>query len=57
VLPVEENPLMPPGLVQVPLTTVDASREIGIVWATDRVMPQPVRAFVDHATAWAAERS
>lgn len=57
VLPVEQDPLLPPGLIQVPLTAADASREIGIVWATDRAMPQPVRAFLDYATAWATDRS
>lgn len=47
VLPVEDNPQVPVGLVLVPLTDEGASREVGLIWNPDIAPARPVRAFRD----------
>lgn len=50
VLPVEDNPQPPPGLVQVPLVGADTTRDIGLVWAADAALSRPARRFREFVT-------
>lgn len=56
VLPVEDNPQLPPGLVQIPLLDDGAVRDVGLIWAADAAPSRAVRAFRDFVVAWADER-
>ncbi|GAA4384793.1 LysR family transcriptional regulator [Tsukamurella soli] len=55
-MPVESDPLLPPGLVLVPLSGPAPTREVGIIWRPDVPLPRAVRAFRDYALAEAQGR-
>lgn len=48
-LPVDEDPLWPPGLVLVPMSGPAPTREVGLIWRPDTALPRAVRAFRDYA--------
>ncbi|KAA0022974.1 LysR family transcriptional regulator [Antrihabitans cavernicola] len=52
VLPVDDQPQLPPGLVLIPLVDAGATREIGVIWNPDRPLSRPVRAFRDFVEEW-----
>ncbi|MBB3037154.1 LysR family transcriptional regulator [Hoyosella altamirensis] len=45
IMPIEQNPLLPEGLVQIPLAGPGATRDVGIIWKAGTVMSRPVQAF------------
>ncbi|MCW4352916.1 LysR family transcriptional regulator [Hoyosella sp. YIM 151337] len=47
IMPVEQSPLLPEGLVQVPLSGPGSMREVGIIWKAGAALSRPVRAFRD----------
>jgi DNA-binding transcriptional LysR family regulator len=57
VLPIEDNPQLPPGLTLLPLTGDRSSRDVGLIWHRDRAMTPPAQRFRDHVLGWAADRS
>jgi DNA-binding transcriptional LysR family regulator len=57
VIPVEDNPQLPPGLTLVPLVGDRSSRDVGLIWHRDRAMTPVARRFRDYVTEWAAERT
>ncbi len=50
-MPVDSDPLLPSGLVLIPLSGPAPTREVGIIWRPDVVPTRAVRAFRDFALA------
>ncbi|WP_265444506.1 LysR family transcriptional regulator [Flexivirga meconopsidis] len=48
-LPDSPNTRVPPGVVLLGIRGVDAAREVGLVWARDRALPEPARRVRDLA--------
>jgi len=48
-LPVDQDPLWPPGMVLVPMSGPAPTREVGLLWRPDTALPRAVRAFRDYA--------
>lgn len=47
IMPVEQSPLLPEGLVQVPLAGPSSTRDVGIIWKAGEPLNRPVQAFRD----------
>lgn len=48
-LPMDRDPLLPPGLVLVPMSGPAPTREVGLIWRPDVALSRAVRSFRDYA--------
>lgn len=54
-LPIEPNPLLPPGLALIPMSGPAPTREVGIIWRPDLALSRAVRSFRDYALSQAED--
>ncbi|GGC56468.1 LysR family transcriptional regulator [Hoyosella rhizosphaerae] len=45
IMPIEQTPLLPEGLVQIPLAGPGATRDVGLIWKSGTALGRPVQAF------------